>query len=243
MKISPNREQFVLVMIMNGLFAFIVIVLAVEAMISSRDRVARTDSPPVSAARTEQTPDKGSETKPAPTPSNVTTPHVEVKIPEALMKHPEAGNGAKPTAETRAEPPKAQTRTAHLPPPGMPQIPGPTTFNPPPAALSNAGMPPPPPRPPTEDAATRPAAEEGGHTVQMGAFSTEEKANALIARLASLKLDGRPVPVTQQPIKAGGKTMYRVRMGPFKDAQRARAAAALASRQAGVAGTVLGPGH
>ncbi|MBF0261704.1 MAG: SPOR domain-containing protein [Magnetococcales bacterium] len=238
MKISPNREQFVLVMIMNGLFAFIVIVLAVEALISSRDRTARTESPPMSAARTEKAPDKGVESKPAPANSNVTTPHVDVKIPEALMKHPDTGSGARPAAEARAEPPKAQARTAPMPPPGVPQIPGPNTFNP-----SAVGMPPPPPRPPVEDPATKPAAEEGGHTVQLGAFSTEEKANALIARLAPLKLDGRPIPVSQQPIKAGGKTMYRVRMGPFKDAQRARAAAALASRQVGVDGTVLGPGH
>ncbi|MEO5347617.1 MAG: SPOR domain-containing protein, partial [Magnetococcus sp. YQC-9] len=117
--------------------------------------------------------------------------------------------------------------------------PGPTTFN-----LPTAGMPPPQPRPPAEEPADKSVTPEGSYTVQLGAFSTEEKANALIAKLAPLKLDGRAIPVSQQPIKTGGgKTMYRVRMGPFANAQKARNAAALASRQAGIDGTVLGPGH
>ncbi|MBF0418356.1 MAG: SPOR domain-containing protein [Magnetococcales bacterium] len=239
MKISPNREQFILVMIMNGLFAFIVIVLAVESLISSRDRVVRVESPPASAARSEKVAERGPESNPAPVTPNVTTPHVDVKIPEALMKHPDARPSSKPVAEARSEAPKAAPKPPVMPPPGVPQPPGPTTFNPP-----MAGMPPPPPRPPADEpSVTKPGAEESGYSVQLGAFSSEEKANALIARLATLKLDGKPIPVSQQPIKAGGKTMYRVRMGPFNNAQRARTAAALASRQAGVDGTVLGPGH
>nr|CAX83888.1 uncharcterized protein [uncultured bacterium] len=242
MKISPNREQFILVMIMNGLFAFIVIVLAVESLISARDRVARTEPPPTSAARADKSPEKSAESKSAPSAVNVTMPHVEVKIPEALTKHAHPASAAKPgdarTEAPRAEAPKAPSRPPPMPVPGAPmQPPGPATFNPP------TGMPPPPPRPSADEAPEKPLAGDNSFTVQLGAFSSEEKANALIARLAALKLDGRPIPVAQQPIKAGGRTMYRVRMGPFGTAQRARAAAALASRQAGVEGTVLGPGH
>ncbi|MBF0214934.1 MAG: SPOR domain-containing protein, partial [Magnetococcales bacterium] len=46
-----------------------------------------------------------------------------------------------------------------------------------------------------------------------------------------------------QPIKVGNKVMYRVRLGPFNSAPRARMAAALVGKQTGVNGTVLGPGQ
>lgn len=56
-----------------------------------------------------------------------------------------------------------------------------------------------------------PAAEEGTRfLLQAGAFKSPDEADAMRARLALLGLDARIFPIDQ-----GGKTLYRVRLGPY----------------------------
>ncbi|MEO5347328.1 MAG: hypothetical protein H7834_13280, partial [Magnetococcus sp. YQC-9] len=101
------------------------------------------------------------ENRSAPVTPHVTTPHLEVKIPEALTKNADHGASTR-SGEPKAEAPKAPARPPTLPPPAGPmQQPGPTTFN-----LPTAGMPPPQPRPPAEEPADKSVTPEGSYTVQ-----------------------------------------------------------------------------
>ncbi|MBF0272012.1 MAG: SPOR domain-containing protein [Magnetococcales bacterium] len=230
MKLSPNREQFMLVVIMGGLILFIVAALSVESLLSARDHAVRVERQAASKESKEQRiAPKETPEPPAPAPTS-TAPKVEVKIPEELTRPANSPAVVKPHdgMDRRNEPSKNK--------PPVP-IPGLT------AQVPGANTPPPPPRPGPEESPEKSGATENGYTVQLGAFSSEEKANTLIGKLATVKLEGRPLPVSQQPIKVGNKVMYRVRMGPFASSARAKQAAALVGKQAGVEGTVLGPGQ
>jgi cell division protein FtsN len=57
--------------------------------------------------------------------------------------------------------------------------------------------------------------------VQAGAFATEDRADKLAASLGSM---GARV----SPTSVGGKSLYRVRIGPFKDEQQANDALGIA---------------
>ena len=76
----------------------------------------------------------------------------------------------------------------------------------------------------TTSAQSAPAPKgDGVHTyyVQAGAFATEERADKLAATLDSM---GARV----SPTTVGGRSLYRVRIGPFKDAQQANDALGVA---------------
>ncbi|MBF0628494.1 MAG: SPOR domain-containing protein [Magnetococcales bacterium] len=240
MKISPNREQFMLVMIMSGLILFIVTALGVESMLSSRDREVRRERQVAAQERVESreaptgNASAASGTAPQPAAPLATAPagplKVDPRVPEdvARMVNQTSPVKLREGGDPRAEP--ARNKPA-------PAIPGLAALTAPP------GTPPPPPKPPVEETADKATPAEGSYHVQLGAFSTEEKAGTLIAKLAAVKLEGKPLPVAQQPIKVGNKVMYRVRLGPFSSSVRAKLAAGLVSKQVGVEGTVLGPGQ
>ena len=71
----------------------------------------------------------------------------------------------------------------------------------------------PPPAPPAAAAAAQPAAAaESGFHIQVLATSDRDKADALVARLVDADFKAFIVPSNE-----GGRTMYRVRVGPFSD--------------------------
>jgi cell division protein FtsN len=74
-------------------------------------------------------------------------------------------------------------------------------------AKSLVAVPPPPPAPaPAKPADAKPAAKAG--SVQLGAFSSEEKANAVWAGLAGKHgLSGKRIIA----VESGGKTLFRLR--------------------------------
>ncbi|MBF0126430.1 MAG: SPOR domain-containing protein [Magnetococcales bacterium] len=219
MKISPNREQLTLVMIMSGLIVFIIAVLSFEILFPLQKKEE------VAAPRTVAEPPGESGVAPADAPEEVKLSPHEVRLPDSDGK---AAESAAKTMESH-ESPKMES------PKNKPPLP---TINP--AALSGNK---PPPKPEEEEKPEKPLPAEGGYTVQLGAFSSEEKASALVAKLSAIKFEGKPLPVTQQTIKVGKQVMYRVRLGPFASQARAKQAAGLASRQAAVEGTVLRPGQ
>jgi Flp pilus assembly protein TadD/cell division protein FtsN len=97
---------------------------------------------------------------------------------------------------------------------------------PPPAAPrqlsvgTNARQPGPPPRTAQAAPAPKPSAASA-YYVQAGAFATEDRADRLAASLGSM---GARV----SPTTVGGKSLYRVRIGPFKDEQQANDALGIA---------------
>jgi Flp pilus assembly protein TadD/cell division protein FtsN len=102
-------------------------------------------------------------------------------------------------------------------PEATPAAPKPVAQTPPPARrqLSVSANPPLTTTPQVAQAAPTPKADVV-HTyyVQAGAFATEERADKLAQ---SLDMMGARV----SPTTVGGKSLYRVRIGPFKDAQQA----------------------
>ncbi|MBF0190137.1 MAG: SPOR domain-containing protein [Magnetococcales bacterium] len=232
MKISPNREQFMLVMIMNGLILFIVAALSLESLLSSRDQAARVERQ-VAVREAKEFKERTEPNETPETPPPATTPKVDVRIPEELTRPAHSPAVVKPHDGTD---PRNEPARNHKPPAPIPGLSALTQ-------AAGAGTPPPPPRPTTEETPEKTVPSETAYTVQLGAFSSEEKANTLISKLATVKLEGRPLPVSQQPIKVGNKVMYRVRLGPFASSARAKQAAGLVGKQIGVEGSVLGPGH
>lgn len=74
-----------------------------------------------------------------------------------------------------------------------------------------------PPLTANAQAASAPTGEVHAYYVQAGAFSTEERADKLASSLDSM---GARV----SPTTVNGRSLYRVRIGPFKDAQQANEA-------------------
>ncbi|MBF0180281.1 MAG: SPOR domain-containing protein [Magnetococcales bacterium] len=215
MKISPNREQQILLMLMSGMILFIATILVFERFLSIPKKNAALAPPAVEQPK---------EAAP-PAPAEPAPVQQEVKLSPNAVVLPSM-DGRKPGAEEHPATPPPKPEAAKGKPP-MP-VPHPGTASP-------------PPRPDEPD---KPAASpDGGYSVQLGAFSSGEKAAALVARMSAIRFDGRPMPVTQQAIKSGNQVMYRVRLGPFPSPERARMASAMAQREAGVGGTVLRPGQ
>lgn len=223
MKISPDREQLTLVIIMNGLIIFIITILSLEMLLVPDAKVVESEP-----AVTE--PVKERERVRPKVEESIEVSATQVKLPrmdsletatEVIDKEEVSKNVAvaveQPLDALKVKPPK----------------PSPDSV-----ALSAR-----PGTKPVEEASDKAEAGEGGYTVQLGAFSSEEKATALVAKLGALKIGSKPLPVIQQTIKSGKKVMYRVRLGPFSSSAQAKQAASIASRQAAVDGTVLSPGQ
>ncbi|MBF0293566.1 MAG: SPOR domain-containing protein [Magnetococcales bacterium] len=219
MKISPNREQQILLMLMSGMILFIAIILVFERFLSIPKKSAALTPPAVVQPKETAPP-----AEPTPAPQ-------EVKLSPNAVALP-AMDGKKPGAEEHPGQPPARPDAAKGKPP-MP-MPHPGAATPPPK----------PPKPEDEAKPDKPApTPEGGYSVQLGAFSSGDKAAALVARMSAIRFDGRPMPVAQQSIKSGNQVLYRVRLGPFPSPEKAKMAAAMAQREAGVGGTVLRPGQ
>lgn len=95
----------------------------------------------------------------------------------------------------------------------------------PPARSEPAAKPPPPPPPPTTTVAPPPpptvSAPQEGFVIQV--FSTHEQPQA---RKVLNQLQGGGFLAFMSPVEVDGTTMYRVRIGPFKDKAQAEASAA-----------------
>ena len=82
-----------------------------------------------------------------------------------------------------------------------------------------------------------------GYSVQLASFSSEERAQSLGQTLSGLKFDGKKLPVYHTRATVGGKTYYRVKLGPFANRDQADQANTLVQRTANMKGTVLRSGN
>jgi DedD protein len=130
-------------------------------------------------------------------------PEEQVLVPEPLME--ETGPASPPPARPAAEPP-------------------PETEAPAPVAPQRAPVPAPVQAPTSEPA---PAAASGSAwAVQLGAFSSKAKAEQLVAELRKRQFSAFVL-----EYRAGGKVLYRVRVGPEQDRARAEATAARLAKE------------
>lgn len=183
------------------------------------------DTPSTSAPPAEQPAPQAESTPPAPTEFSVEgSPPPRADAPVASAQ-PEPRTETSPRQESRAEtPPRqiaAQPARAEAPPQPKPE--------PAPQAKPEA-----PPKPvasaPSAPTSAVPAGK--GWAVQLGSYSSEATAQRLVNEW---RAKGQSAFV--MPVKAGGKTLYRVRIGPTKD--RAGAEAILKSVKASVPGAAV----
>jgi cell division septation protein DedD len=78
----------------------------------------------------------------------------------------------------------------------------------------------------------RPSAD-GGWAIQIGSFGSRENADRL-----ERQLDGEGYPVFLMPVQSGGRTLHRVRVGPYSDRATANEVARRLAA-AGRGGTVV----
>jgi DedD protein len=157
-----------------------------------------------------------SEPEPAPPSAARTATPADRTAPAAA-----SGPGATPAqdAEPTARGPGPPTAAAVT---GKPAAPAPKA----------AAQPAPKPTPPTAGPAAVPSAG-GGWAIQIGSFGSRENADRL-----KRELDGEGYPVFLMPVRSGGRTLHRVRVGPYSD----RATADEVARRlaaAGPGGTVV----
>lgn len=174
--------------------------------------------------------------RPAAPPSPAEIPKeilemVRGRPPEAAAEKPPAGApGATASVPSPSSSLAALQREA--PPPSEPPA-GPTKPAPPPGSLAATAPPPaaPPASPtaaaPQPSAATvqptpAPPADAARWFWQVGAFGTEQEANRVRAELALLGLTSQVEPARM----SDGRTLYRVRVGPYPSQQAAQAARA-----------------
>jgi cell division septation protein DedD len=159
-------------------------------------------SPPPSAATAADPPERAPAAESAPADTAAASAEASNDAPAD-----ERGAGAPPagTAEADAQPvtPAAKTGTEAPPADAKPASPSP------PAATQPRGDAP---------ASASPREAEEGWAVQVGTFASSSNATALAA---TLKARGYPAFVA--PVASGGKTLYRVRVGPTADIESARA--------------------
>ena len=128
---------------------------------------------------------------------------------------PAAPETAEPVADsTPTAPPSGATAADNAPP--APETAEAVAANAPLPAAAVSGTP--PPRGPATQTAASPDTrdEPGGWVVQLGSFSEEENAERLAARVTTYGFEPE-VSIFQ----AAGRTMYRVRIGPYEARDRA----------------------
>ena len=173
---------------------------------------------------------------PEDTPESTERPPTEFSVegtPPPSADIPAASAEPAPRPEPRAEtPPRqiaAQPARAEAPPQTAPQPRAEATAQAKPQAKPEA-----PPKPvvsaPSAPTSAVPAAK--GWAVQLGSYSSEATAQRL---MNEWRAKGQSAFV--MPVKTGGKTLYRVRIGPTKD--RAGAEAALKSVKASIPGAAV----
>lgn len=129
--------------------------------------------------------------------------------PEATVVAPTAApqSGTEPAASDRAKPEVPQ-RSAVVSPPPESVVEAPTATTPPPPRTTPAPL-----------ASDRAAPSSGRWAVQVGSFSKEATAERVAKQLRD---QGQRAFV--MPVKSGGGTLYRVRIGPMPDRASAEAA-------------------
>jgi DedD protein len=143
--------------------------------------------------------------------------------PSAESSVPPAGQTADPPDDTPAMPPREappRETVVDTTPPRKESTPKPAPS--PPSAT-----------PPTESPRSQPAS--GGWAVQLGSFADEARAKALVQKLKSQGYNAYLVPLR----RADGKTLQRVRIGPYE--QRSAADAALQKVSSEVKGAAVVP--
>ena len=161
----------------------------------------------------------------APPPEEVAPPQTAAApAPDEPQASPESVASTTPAERTPAPSPQRDS------PPVVVETPPPT-----PAPTRAAA---PPPKAETRPVASAPAAPTSpvraasGWAVQVGSYSSEATAGRLVNEWLA---KGQPAFV--MPVKSGGKTLYRVRIGPAKD--RADAEAVLRTIKASAPGAAV----
>jgi DedD protein len=137
---------------------------------------------------------------------------IELEAPRRSAPEPDA-----PVPVSRDETASAATETAAPAPQSAPAATPVTGAAPPPPARAATAT-----SAPKTAAATPPSAD--GWMVQLGSFGDESNAQRLADRVKSVGQEARIYPFT-----AGGRTMYRVRVGSFPTRNRAEATASALS--------------
>lgn len=119
---------------------------------------------------------------------------------EVALSDAELAASARAEAQRDAQAQARQQAAAQTPPPATPASPAPTASAPATPAASDAAA----------VAAAPAAADEPRYILQAGAFQASGDAEQLKARIALLGLGARV-----ESAQINGKTMYRVRMGPY----------------------------
>jgi len=142
-------------------------------------------------------------------------------------------------SETPAVEAESETPATQDPVPAVVEVPAPVVESPPtvtaPAtvAATNAPAPPPPKPVASAPAASTPTAAKGDWVVQLGSFGEEANARRLAQRAATF---GYKANVSSY--RSNGRTMYRVRVGPFEARGKADATASALSAHGLVAQVV-----
>lgn len=184
-------------------------------------------------------PDRDSRTEPAAQQSRSDAP---IKTYTIDLSHSPAAQPPPAVIENRAPPaeePAATQPAAAQPVPGdqaKPEVPHESAATPPPQPMVEAPTAAAPPvrEPQRELASSAEAPTSGRWAVQLGTFSKEANAQRLVKELRD---QGKSAFV--MPVKSGGATLYRVRVGPMQD--RASAEAALRDIKAPGAAVVTHP--
>jgi|GEM_PF-2814575 len=183
----------------------------------AKARLAREEAAKVKAA-------KEAEAKPEVAkvePSKSEPLKTEIRKPEAPKPEPPKPEVAK-VEPSKPEPLKTEIRKPEPPKPvELPKL----------ELIGRAGAPPVASAPAST---ARPDTNDRGWIVQAGSFSLPENANLLRDKLRSQRFDA-----FVERIAAGGRTLYRVRVGPRTSRAQSEAIAARMQREAGVAGQVV----
>jgi DedD protein len=152
--------------------------------------------------------------------------------PQASPESENAQTASAAAAPVDTAPLKEETPPSETPPPNpAPRVaqtpPQAKSSNPAPRVAEPVATPAPAPTKPA-------AASGGGWAVQMGSFASRATADRLVKELRG---DGQDAFV--MPVKSGGSTLYRVRVGPMQDRESAQQA--LAKLKAKVPGAAIVP--
>lgn len=183
------------------------------------------DARPVASAGSEDdelaVPDDGDPAAAAPAPRGA-RPRAAANEPEydfyTLLPGEEVAMTDAQLAAAAREEEARQARARQQPAQAVPPA---TTASAEPATAANAPSSPavPTPAPAAESAATPPAGNDTPYILQAGAFGASGDAEAVKARIALLGLNARV-----ESAQINGKTVYRVRMGPYATASELAAA-------------------
>lgn len=176
------------------------------------------ETAPPPASQPEQIPQRQAQGSPEPAaPTPAVAPEEKPPTPEPRQKT------SPPPVETPQRQIAAQPARAEAPPEPMRQAGGET---PPPRAVASA------PAAPTSPVRTAPVSAAKGWVVQLGSYSSETTAGRLRDEWRAKGQDAFVMPV-----QSGGKTLYRVRIGPTQD--RAGSEAALKAVKAAIPGAAI----